>query len=274
MTSILGIKTSPGSYPAGIVIGSDRQETYVDLGGKPLFKGEVNKIISGLGWVLACGGTSWNSTDDHYYNRFVRTLSGDKRVGSNPNKPNEIIKKTIENYNLWTEHGKRYKGLQFEEVALLNAYARRLGAPPDEINQFILAVNTPEMGIWEVDEFGNLNSPKEQEFEWLCLGSGSDDIQTYIQDSTIEGKINSEDISIRKAIKIIKGALEKAKRDIYTGYFIDIVVLTDKPEPEHFGESIRQAMNKAYEEEFSKIDTLYERREQEAGELERKVIEG
>ena len=267
MTSIIGIKISP-EYGGGVVLGSDTQLSTEDNEGK--FKEKIKnykKIIYGKNWVLVHAGEI-----DKELGVFNDILKGKKKnhVSSENSNVEQIINESISNYELKKQRrGKKkfqsyeefFRKPDFELVNLLNTSTMK-NADLDEdeeidLHSFLLATCEPEGGLWVIDTYGNLKSVNDfnRELDYLCLGSGSDKITSYVNGLLDDNLIDPYRLKIPEAIDIVRGALLKAERDPYSSGPLDLVVLTDKVD--YYGDRIRKAHTEAEKKEIKSIKEKY-----------------
>ena len=254
MTTIVGVKTNIGLEK--IVIGSDSQESHFASDGEMVAKRAIPKIIHGESWALGYAGTS---RDQNFY-RFQQILQGNKRYGSSPEKAKEVITKAVQKFR--DSKGKElkfnldYEGSDFLEVCYFNSLMKKTNPnEKDPTNKFILGANFPDgkLGLWIVDEFGNLQeADKEKEFYYLCMGSGSAIVEKYIEDEIFENKIDPNNIDSDCAIDIVINSLKKAQKDANTGFPIELVVL-DSLKINLYGRSIEDAISNAFEKRIKEI---------------------
>jgi len=209
MTTLVGIKTNHG--PQHIVIASDRQQSVEEDEEKQ----DVRKIYYGKNWVI---GVSGGAIDDKALTRFFGMLKGDKRYRSSPEIAERMIKNALERK-------------VFYEVNELNRRVAKRDRSIDGTYRFLFATNSIEFGLWEIDEFGNmLEPPEENEFEYFCLGSGGEKAKRYIgsvlKEGVLNGKeIDKETISVDVAIPLAKRAVQSAEEDLSTGFGYDLIIV-------------------------------------------------
>ena len=259
MTSIIGIKTNVGIE--SIIVGSDTQEVVYERDGEnPSAKREeISKIITGSNWIISYAGN--NNTDGFY--RFTRFLKGDKRYLKEGETPDLLIKSAVENY---VRYGKKFQGPHFRRVADSNADVMKEKNDTDELNIYLLAVyfDTRLNGLWYIDELGNLVEPKDQrelnktekDFDYICMGSGGEDMEKYIEQSVFEGEINTREIDIKEAVKMVFASLRKANKDPLTGFLKDIAII-NKNGVERYGDIIKNKLIKAEREAEEEITSRY-----------------
>lgn len=250
MTTIIGVKTNFGDE--GIVLGSDTQLNIIsDPEEKPLTKRQTLKIIYGSTWALANEGRP----DIPDIQQFLGILSGKKKHGSSDERANQIIAKSIENF----DKGSKYDGPHFEEVLHYHMLAARRGEDLNDMPTYVLAANKPRIGLWWVDAFGNLHeskSEKERRVEYICKGSGEDKVNEYIEGMVYDEKVDLSAIDIPVAIDIVVASLHKAEEDAFTGGPLDVVITT-KSFVRPYGKRIREALEKAEEMSIQEIKKEY-----------------
>ena len=245
MTTIVGIKTNYGPEE-GIVMGSDTQLSYTDGDGQA-WKGRIQKIIYGQSVMLGHAGV----VDRNLYD-FQRTFLG-QRKGSSEEITLQLINQAMVNHN----KGVRYKQTHFPIFNDLNALALREGIPILDLHIFLLAINSPKLNLWEIDEFGNLKkSPRIREFEYLAIGSGSDNALKYIDQTVMRAKVDASKINIPQAIDLVVTSLHRAAEDLNTGDGIDVVIMTYS-KITSYGKRIRNALSKAEKDVIDKIKSEF-----------------
>ncbi|MFH1376181.1 MAG: hypothetical protein ABIH25_00950 [Candidatus Woesearchaeota archaeon] len=265
MTTIVGIRVP--SEDGGIVIAPDIQKSIENREDGTLEEKVkyYKKIVIGKTWALAHAG----GIDDQL-SRFLRYMSGHKRYGSNEDLANSVIERAVMRYSQRDAIKEKKKELfekpHFEEVNLLNAAAKRdfdgnEGEEDDSIlHTFLLATISPQTGLWYVDSHGNLIETIEygdKEFQYLCIGSGRDMADSYIENLLKDDNFDPENIDIPKAIDILYGSLQRAERNIYTSGPLDLVILTKKRGVEHWGKRIREDITDAVLKTKEEIKSNY-----------------
>lgn len=257
MTSIIGIKTNTGIE--GIVIGSDTQEMHSDKDDNQIGKKDISKIISGQKWIISYAG----NTDASAFYRFTRVLQGDKRYLKEGENPENIIRLAVENY---LKFGKKYQGPHFRRLADTNSDIMKEFKDVEKLNNYVLGVyfDNKVNGLWYIDELGNLVEPRDhknhdatdKEFDYVCIGSGGEDMEKYIEQAVFDGDINPQEISIGEAVKIVFSSLRKANKDPLTGFLKDVAIIS-KDSVERYGELIKDKLSKAEEEAEREIIFKY-----------------
>lgn len=112
----------------------------------------------------------------------------------------------------------------------------------NEATELIIASTKPEVGLYYVDFQGIVipsDSDSSKPLEYICLGSGSEYAEVYIDNKDFEDdkkisaikkefdikKINVADLSVEEGICIAYGALIKASRDTFTSENYDLIVV-------------------------------------------------
>ncbi|MBU0456985.1 MAG: hypothetical protein ABH824_01470 [Nanoarchaeota archaeon] len=133
----------------------------------------------------------------------------------------------------------------FLELNILNGYYTKRceseGVESEQTTELLIASNKGLLGLYRVNSFGIVEAaPESDEFEYLCLGSGSDIAIKYISEgeyeednyvkSKIEGKneerIKLDNVTTRTACALAIGALKKAKtKDKNSGGIIEVVTV-------------------------------------------------
>ena len=222
MTTLIGIRTNEGLD--GIVLVSDLQISQYD-GPKMLARWPARKIYFGDYWALGYIGGIHDELRG-----FLCVLRGDKRYNSSEEKANQIFQRAIEKQ-------------RFIEVDDLNALITKEKSL-EETNAFLLAVNKPELNLWYIDEFGSFHLPKDKEFEYFCIGTGSQEANKSIEKLLANEDIDRDKISISVARNIARRIINEMKDDPFTGFGYDIVVITKKL-VKHWGEDYRKSLSKA-----------------------------
>ncbi len=236
MTTILGVKSNYGIE--GIVLASDVQISLYE-GGEMIGKRSQYKIYHGRNWMITHAGDV-----DKDLGSFLNFLSGQKRYDSSE----EIVRKEIE---------ESLKSKEFERVNKLNKNARKNGVELADLHSFILCTNMPKPEIFVVDEFGNLNKPEEDDFEYAYLGSGSKRVASYIEQLADDSSFDSRSVDIPKAVEICYKALRRAiENDGYTGGPIDMSVMTEKGITP-YGNKIKESINAAERNVVEEIKKIY-----------------
>ena len=238
--------------------------TYIGGDGIPIEKKSVKKVIYGKTWILGSAGA-----DNERSYRFNRMMSGDKRYKVGEDTPDQIINRAIDKYS---KSADKFEGAHFLEVNVLNTISYRNKKEEDDelkidkfdegdFHSFVLASNYPSMSLWKVDIFGNLRPPDRDEIEtefleYIVIGSGADTVRKYMGSSIESDRIIPMEIDISKAIDIAVDALHKAEKDIFTGFPMDLIVLTAS-EVESYGERINETITRAERDEIKKIKENY-----------------
>lgn len=246
ITTIIGVNTNFGKK--GIVLCADTQLSIVSAKEGTLEeKGELTyKIICGPNWALGNVGR----TDSHEVQHFLKVMEAKKKQ----EEAYQMIKQALENYSK-----PKYEGPHFPEVNHLNMMLARKGEELEDLPFFILAANKPYMGLWVLDQFGNLIEPdKKNRIEFVCVGSGKEDVIKYIVEELIyKEKIDITSIDIPNAIDLVVDSLHRAeKKDVYTGGPLDIAILTETA-VSHYGKVMRQDLEDAEERRIKLIKEEY-----------------
>lgn len=251
MTTVLGIKTT--SMLESIVLIADRQSSATEESKKY----SVRKLYSGSFWVMGDVGS-----DDKDVLRFYGELRGDKRYGSDQKKAEETILRALEKK-------------RFIEVDALNALISKKGGgdASEDTHRFVLAVNKPSTSLWIVDEYGNLIEPSEEnELDYVCLGSGKEDVEKHISYLKSEEKIDRENnISTSDGIEIATSCLEVAQNNnLWTGMGYDLIILTKKDIKE-ISKDVIKDMKEAQKNRIGTYKESYDRLEKEEIQIKRQV---
>jgi 20S proteasome alpha/beta subunit len=241
MTTLVGIRTSSGLD--SIVLASDNQETNDAENSRK----QVQKLFYGSDWAIGCYG---GSPEDKLLTRFMGLLKGDRRYRSSKEKADEIISRAATSEI-------------FQEVIDLNREVEKRDRHDECKYGFIFAARNPKFGLWEIGSHGNLfEPPDDNEFDYICLGSGAEKAKQYIAGTLKEGSIEGREFersSIRTGIAAIlaKRAIQAAEEDFQTGLGYDLIVLPQdrKKEVEWLGKEIQEKVreaDKAQEEDMRK----------------------
>jgi hypothetical protein len=252
MTGILAMKANAGEE--GIVIASDTQVT-LKTEEEMVEKRPIFKIWLGKTWAMAHSGGFHNGLY-----RLQGLLAGQKRYDSSEDHVRSMIQRAVTPND---------KGLRrFVEIDDINCDIRSKSTI-DDCTEFIFAHTEPNLGLWQVHEFGVLQDYKEvnakseedneREFEYLFLGSAEDRIKGYIEDRLADSRnpLDPNNITIPIAVKEARGALDKARRDPYSGGASDIVVLTNRNGVDTWGKEIRRRMEHAEDKIYDEIIRKY-----------------
>src|SRR3989344_3333334 len=195
MTSIIGIKTNTGID--GIIIGSDTQEMYLSEDNDHLVKKDISKIIHGRNWIISYAG----DTSSTAFYRFTRVLQGDKRYLKEGEDSEIMIKIAIENY---LKYGKKFQGPHFRKSADVNSDIMKETRDIGKLNTYVLGAYFDNRinGLWYIDELGNFLEAKDQkneestskEFDYICIGSGGEDMEKYIEQAVFKCSLHSSDL--------------------------------------------------------------------------------
>ncbi|MFH1682716.1 MAG: hypothetical protein ABIA37_02875 [Candidatus Woesearchaeota archaeon] len=159
----------------------------------------------------------------------------------------------------------------FKELAFLNRfYTKRAMEEEEETVELILASNKPALELYHVDHFGNLIEVMPSgDLEYLCLGSGSEHVNKYIDEAGYEqdldipelivdeikipGEISPDRISTKISKCLAYGAITEAiKKDPNTGGFVDLAVIT-KEKIKHYGPVIQTELGDAVKKVYLNI---------------------
>lgn len=237
MTTLIGIQTN--SVLESIIIVADRQVTIEEEG--RVSKRPVKKIYTGESWIMGDAGA-----DDSEIAEFYRSLKNDEE------RTMRMIEGALE---------KR----RFMEVDTLNARVTASeGRTIDDAHCFLLAINKPHLGLWIVDELGNLKAPpKENEIPYVCLGSGSKKVKEHMEYLLGEEEIDVEKMTTRQGMIIAESCFSAAeKRDLYTGLGLDMYVIY-KTEIRETSKKIKRAMLEAKKREFEEACGFFDKLEED-----------
>ncbi len=238
MTTIIGIRTNHGLE--GVVMASDHQSSKYDEG-ELVSKTSVKKIYCGDYWAMGDAGA-----DDKHVLKFYKVLMGHRNCNSNEQKAKTTIERAVR---------EKY----FEEVVNLNTLVMKKDNANDieKAHSFLFAVNKPDMGLWYVDEFGNLKEPSDdKDIDYACIGSGEKKVDEYLERAISEQDIDRDKITIGIAIDLIRGAMNAAEKDAATGFGYDLIVITDK-EVRNYGDEIKKSIVNAEREKLEEIKKAY-----------------
>ena len=202
--------------------------------------------------------------DTHAFYRFMKIMEGGKRYLNKDRKedtPGKIVRRAITQYR---KYGSKIEGSHFREVYEMNSGSMREDIEMDDLASFVLAAYFDKRvkGLWYVDEFGNLQEPREhkndeetdKDFDYICIGSGGEDMERFIEKQVLEGEIEHRDIDIKRAIRIVKACLDEAPRkDSSTGYLKDVAIINSQG-VRRYGEKFKNALTEAEEQVWSLIE--------------------
>jgi 20S proteasome alpha/beta subunit len=224
MTTLVGIKTNLGlDY---IVLASDVQEE-TKLPNGTTSRARVKKLRYGRDWVLGyCGGS-----ESQALAKFIGIIRGDKRYKSSKERAEEAIKNALDKERMY-----------FQEVIDLNGAVEGEDYDEEYKYEFLFGTRHSQFGLWKIRTHGRLfEPPKENEFDYIVIGSGADSAERFIMDTLKEGKIGNDmvdqdNINYRVAVKLAKGAVQAAYEDPFTGMGYDLIVLPKDRQiaPVHF----------------------------------------
>jgi len=147
----------------------------------------------------------------------------------------------------------------FEELAMINRYLLLRDKSADSV-ELILAVNKPLLELYHVDPFGNVKKVESEEMDYVCLGTGSDLVEKFIDDEQYRDDpklhdIKIDNLAIPSAIQLAIASLKIASKDVNTGGFIGLTVVQENS-IENFSDFIQaeiaSAESKAYDEIIKK----------------------
>ena len=240
MPLLVGIHAEHGLE--GIVLGADRQLSIVDEEDNIISKKQATKIYFNGSWALACYGTEYRETL-----AFCRALV--------KAPPEESLKKIMEAIE---------KG-RYIDINELNArMTQREGISEEDTSTFLLAVKKPKLALYHINQFGVLKGiPQNNDFNYICLGSGEKDAQEYIEKLIRSEEIDRNRISIPDARKIVRGTIETASsKEPTVGMGFDMLIIT-KDKIEDIGRKIRRAETSAGRAEETRIDGEYAKNQDE-----------
>jgi len=244
MSTLIGIKTNSGIER--IVLASDHQMSEFE-GDTMVSKGFVKKIHYGKNWAL--GFTGGGETKE--LRKFFGTLKGHGRYGSNKKLSSNIIETAV-------------KTKIFKEVYELNRTVSKRDRDIEGTYSFIFCTQSPEFGLWEIDEFGNIfDSEENNEFDYICIGSGSSEVEKYLSSIISDGKIgdykfDKESIDSNVASRIAKRAIQAAQIEPASGFGYDLVVVPKYGKVDSWGDTIKQKLIEADQFLEDEIATHYE----------------
>ena len=237
MTTLIGIRTNDG--PDGIVIASDYQISEVDGNDHTVSTRPMNKIYTGPFWAMAHAGR-----DTRSLLRFYGVLKGYKRYDSSEEKARATILSAIDD-------------MFFPEVRDLNTKLRKNGDESEDLISFLLAVNKPEVNLWEVDEFGNIKEPNdESDFDYICLGGGADKAEDHIKGLLSNEDIDRDKIGIDNAVYTARSAIGAAETEAGTGMGFGLTVLI-QDDIREWGKDIRRKLKETEQRELKDIANYY-----------------
>lgn len=246
MTTLLGVKST--SNIESIVIAADRQLTIED--GDKFSKRPIKKLYTGESWIMGDAGADDSEVDDFYTD-----------MRKDESRTLQKIKTALE------------KG-RFMEIDELNAkIMAKEEKCIDDAHCFILAINKPYLGLWKIDELGNLKTPpKELLIPYVCLGSGEEKVKERMEYILGEDEIDRENISTRQTINIGESCFTAAAtRDLHTGLGLDMYVIS-KLGIRETSRKIRRAMLDAKKKEFEEECVYFDNLEREEAERRKGTI--
>lgn len=197
-TLIVGIKANVGK--PGIMIATDSQVTDED-GEKKSRDSYYNKISIGRTWAMTDSGSV-----NQDIALFYHTLKND------PERAKREIKRAID-----TE--------VFIRVQRTNQLVAKTKSPQDT-HEFILGTNYPELGLYHIDEYGNI---KEAEDCYLIVGSNIDPVRAYIEEQLTGKDISAYEINLERAIRLGYFTVRNfANKDIKIGNPPCITIVTPR----------------------------------------------
>lgn len=232
MTTLIGIKTNVGPIDA-IILGSDTQLDFTDEEGKPLWKKPFYKIVHGDFWAMGHAGTV---TDDvrRFYNRLT-----------NPDKFKDFDKSKVEQMIMRAIESKR-----FIEIDELNANYYRPLQKTEDIPEFLMAVNKPQLNLYHIDIYGWLIPPENGVY--IVLGSGREEAERYIEEKIEGNDYETSDIDLERALTLYRRSLKRAESDIFSGGPMDLIVVK-KDKIDSYGRRIRKTIEIAEKKVFDEI---------------------
>jgi hypothetical protein len=211
MTTLFGLLTNKG--PPAIVLGADTRFTFVredpdaaDSDDEQY--GCLHKIVSGPDYAIAITGNN-----DDFTFRFMKRMSGKPEYGSSPADVERMLRRAL-------------KRKYFAEIAAMN---RKLAKTEDfdDVPAFMLAVAQP-LGLYRVDEFGNLHTPDKEDIRFIAMGSSRKNLNTYVKETQVAGTLSPFALGIPEAVRTIYNGIEYAiKHDKASGGSPDIAVVTE-----------------------------------------------
>lgn len=235
MTTIIGIRANEGDD--AIVLAADYQLGIYN-GDELVSKRRIPKLQTGEFWAIGDAGE-----DDGDMIKFYGMLRGNRRYRSSKEHASKVIERAVNERS-------------FNEVLEINKSVRARKSL-ESTHSFILAVNKPSLELFLVDEFGNLQTiPEEREIDYLVIGSGSDLVHKYVDDSLSNEKLDRCKISVESAIKLATDLMRVAERDGASGLGYDLVILQENS-IDRWGAEIKKALSVAEKEVVRKIVDHY-----------------
>lgn len=219
MTTVLGIRAANDT---GIVLASDTQWNIYEEG-KFVAKKIHKKIIYGNNWALVNSGEDGKELRD-----FYGFMLGYKTYKSSE----ELVAKTIQ---------ETIKNRRFMKIDYLNMLLRKKDVDLEDLNTFILAISSPEMGLWYVNEYGSLKPAEptgDIDFDFVCVGE-EDKVQSRIEELLLDESKDYSELTIPKASELAYEGLIHSMQAANTGGPPDIVILTPGG-IEPFGKAFRE----------------------------------
>ncbi len=234
MTTVIGFKTNINEE--AIIMCSDTQLSYLDDQDNPISKRKLLKIVYGEFWAISSIGVDTQELRS-FYNK-LRNPEDKRYKDFNKEKLVSMINRAIEKQ-------------RFIEILFMNADYVRESRSTEQTNEFLFAINKPSIELYHIDSYGNLLLC-DKNINYMVIGSGSEDAQSYINEQLEGETYDSSNIDIKIAIKLGRDALRKAKKDIKTGLPMDLVILK-KDSIKVYGKRISDAIEKAEEKELESI---------------------
>ena len=242
MTTLIGIKAVDDS--STIILAADTQIT-IEEETELTAKYKSRKIFAGDCWALAYRGAF-----DSNLNVLVRDLERKTR------KEPEEIKRMFETM-LDSRYRKDPKHRYLDQINHINRALRRNGNEMGDMREFLLAVNHPSMGLYYVDEYGNIKDHVERDDErtednYLVLSGDNELVSKLIAETMIVDQYDRKPLTRDRAIDIAYRAMQRARSDMTTGGYVHIVEIGRNYIKDHLGETTAH-MDRAEEEDLDRI---------------------
>jgi len=239
MSSVITIASDTGTKM--IVVSSDRQLSEED--GK---KKSDDKLFYGDNWIMADVGD-----DNKETRKFYRLLQGHKLdedfySALEWKVTDDFLKnKTVREERAWGMIERAVSKRDFYEIDRLNKLIMKRTRDGASTNEFLLVVNKPELQMFHVDEYGNMFLPEGDYFDYICLGSGKENMNEYIESQIRDRKIRVKNISHTVVVHLAPDCVCAAEQiDKNTGLGYDLIIASER-EIRNRGDPIREKLSKA-----------------------------
>lgn len=233
--------------------------------------------LQNLAYLLNCASKSTQKRAREIAGANPQALSpienSIREMLKNEKKPTEIDSLLIEVFNKLKDVKSPVEEAigtgVFQEFGLYNRYAYKKRKEENDDDdgdetELILAVNSPELELYNVDPYGNVTAMGDSgELEYLCMGSGSDEIRRYIDeeqyddDPALKENIKLDNITIPVALRLAIRCLKRpVSKDVTTGGIIELVLVTEN-RIEYYGDELKTMMENAEKKTYEAIIRRY-----------------